>query len=131
MNGSQIVFNSIFRVLLIVCDIGSRHLSAIVECHIVSYLSHDIMLGFDWLCTCNPHIDCQACTFSVKVPGRHCLLAGLPCNSVVHIELASLDSIYKEVDHGAVVWFMLIHPVESLDAIGACGTLAGRGSGDT
>ena len=36
----------------------------------------------------------------------------------------------KGVDYGAVAWFTLIHPVESLDAIGVCGTLAGGESGD-
>ena len=67
---------------------------------------------------------------SVKVPGGHCLLAGLPCISAAHIELVSLDSICKEVDCVAVAWFTLICPVASPDAMGACGTLAGGESGD-
>ena len=29
--------------------------------------------------------------------GRHYLLAGLPCDSIAHIELASLDSVYKSL----------------------------------
>ena len=67
---------------------------------------------------------------SVKVPGGHHFLASLPCNSIAHIELSSLDSICKEVDHGAISWFTFICPVESPDAMGACGTLAGGESGD-
>ena len=88
-------------------------MSAVVECHIVESLYHDIIvLGFDWLCTCNPHIDWWACTLLVKIPGRKCLLAGLPCNSIEHVELASLDSVCKDVDHDAVAWFTLVRPVE-------------------
>ena len=68
---------------------------------------------------------------SVKVPGGHHLLADLPCNSAAQVELASLDSFSKEVDHNAVAWFTLIHPVESPDAMGAYGTLAGGEPRDT
>ena len=68
---------------------------------------------------------------SIQIPGGHHILAGLPCDSIVHIELASLDSVFKEVDHGAVAWFTIICPVESPDAMGACDTLAGGESGDT
>ena len=67
----------------------------------------------------------------VKVPGGHHLLAGLPCDSIAHVELAYLNSVCKEVDCGAVAWFTLFFPVESLDAIGAYGPLSGGESGDT
>ena len=67
---------------------------------------------------------------STKVPGGHHILASLPRNSVAHAELASLDFICKVVDHGAIVWFILIHLVGSLAAMGAYGTLDGRGSKD-
>ena len=66
----------------------------------------------------------------VKVPAGHRLLAGLPCNSVLHTELASLDAVCKKVDHGAVIWFTLVHPVEPPNVMGACGILAGGESGD-
>ena len=56
-DGSQAVSNSIYHVPLIGCDTGARALSAVIECHIISSLSHDIMLGFDFFGTCNPHID--------------------------------------------------------------------------
>ena len=74
---------------MIVCDTGARVLSAIVDCGIISSISHDIVLGFYWLRTCNPHIYWFAYTLSVLVPGRHHILAGLPFNSIVHVELAS------------------------------------------
>ena len=93
-------------------------------------LSHDIVLGFEWLRNCNPHIDWWACTLSVKVPGGHHHLAALLYNSIAHVELASLDSMCNEVACGTVVWFTLIHPVEPHDAMGACGTLAGGASRD-
>ena len=48
----------------------------------------------------------------------------------MHVELASLDSICKEIDHGTVAYYILVCPVEPLDAMGACGTLAGGESGD-
>ena len=96
-----------------------------IECHIFLSISHDIILGFDWLCTCNTHIDFWACILSVQVPGGHCLLDGLPCDSIAHIELASFDSVLKEIDHSAVAWYTIICLVEPLNAIGACGTLAG------
>ena len=48
----------------------------------------------------------------------------------MHIESDSSDSICKEVDCGTVALFTLIHPVESLDAIGAYITLAGVESWD-
>ena len=107
-------------------------MSVVVECHIVLSLSHDIMLGFDWLHTCNPHIDWEACTLLVKVPGGHCLLVGLPCTLYyAHVELASLNSIVcKEVDCSTVAWLTLVHPVEPPNAMGACGTLAGWESRD-
>ena len=77
-------------------------MSAVVEFHIISSLSHDIVLRFDWFHTCNLHINWWACTLPVKVPGGHHLLAGLPCNSIVHIEFAYLDSVFKEVDRGTI-----------------------------
>ena len=67
---------------------------------------------------------------SVQVPGGPCFLAGLPCDSIMHGELASLDSVFKEVDCGAIACFTLVSPLESPDAMGACGTLAGGESGD-
>ena len=67
---------------------------------------------------------------SIQVPGRHCLLAGLPCDSITYVELASLDSVCKVVARGAVAWFTLVHLVESPDTIGAYGTFAGRESGN-
>ena len=88
------------------------------------------MLRFDWLCTCNPHIDWWAYTLLVKVPSGHHLLAGLPCNSIVYIELVSLDSVCREVDYDAVAWFALVDVVEPPDAIGACSTLSGWEYGD-
>ena len=102
---------------------------AVAEYHIVLSLSEDIMLRFDWIRTCEPHIDWWACTLSVSVPSGHHLLAGLPCNSILLVELTSLDSVCKEVDHGAVTWFTLSHLVEPPNAMGACGTLAGGESG--
>ena len=48
----------------------------------------------------------------------------------MHVELTSLDSACKEVDHGAIAWFTLVHPVEPPDAMGACGTFAGGESGN-
>ena len=66
----------------------------------------------------------------VRIPSGHCLLAGLSCNSIIHIELALLNSVFKDVDHGSVAWFTLVCLVEPLDAMGACGTLAGGESGD-
>ena len=42
-----------------------------------------------------------------------------------------MDFGCKEVDYSAVAWFTPIHPVESPDAMGACGILAGGESGDT
>ena len=68
---------------------------------------------------------------SVKVPGGHCLLAGLSCNSIIYAELASLDSVCKKVYHSAVAWFTFVCLVEAPDAIMACGTLAGGESGNT
>ena len=69
-----------------------------VECHVVLLHSHSMVLGFDWFHSCTPHNDWWACTLLVKVLSGHCLLAGLPCKSTVYIELASLDSICKEID---------------------------------
>ena len=101
-----------------------------VECHIVSSLSHDSMLRFDWLRTCNPYIDWWACILSVNVPGGHHLLAGLPCNSLAHVELASLDFVCKEVDRGAVACLTLVRLGEPPDAMGACGIFASGDFGD-
>ena len=124
-DGSQVVSYHICRVPLIVCDTRARAMFAVVGYHVISSLSHDFVLGFDWLRTCNPHVDWQACTLSVKVPGGLCPLPGLPCNSIVHIELISLDSVCKEVDLGVVAWFTLVHLVEPPNAMGACGTFDG------
>ena len=66
---------------------------------------------------------------SVKVPDGYHLLDGFPCNSIVHTELAFLDSVCKEVDHRAVACFTLVHLVELPNAMGACGILAGGESG--
>ena len=67
---------------------------------------------------------------SIKVPGGYHLPADLPCNSIVHVELAFLNSICKEGDCGAVAWYTLVHLVEPPDAMGACGTLIGGKSGE-
>ena len=92
-------------------------------CSVLS-LSHDTVLRFDWLRTCNPHINWWACTLLVIVPGGHYIPIGLPCNYIVHVELAFLDSVYKEVDCDTVARFTLVHLVEPPDAMEACGTLA-------
>ena len=73
-----------------------------IECHIVQLLSHNIVLGFDWLWTCNPYIDWLACTLLVKVPSGHHLLAGLSFDPIAHLEHAFLDSVCKELDHTEV-----------------------------
>ena len=65
-NRPQVVSYSIFYVPLIIFD--TRALSAMIECHIVQSLSHGIVLVFDWLCTCNPHIDWQVSTLLVQIP---------------------------------------------------------------
>ena len=127
---SQVISNSICHVPLIFCNTGAKTLSAVVECHIVSYLFHNIVLGFDWLRICNAHINWWACILSVKVPGGHYLLACLPCNSVASIELASLGSIFEKVDCSAVAWFTLVYLVELPDTMKAYGTFAGGESGD-
>ena len=123
--------NSICHVPLIVCDTGARALSAVAKYNIVSYLSHDIVRGFDWLRTFKPLINWWACTLSIKVPSGHHLPAGLPCNSTSHVKVASLDSICKEVDRALAAWFILFHLVEPPDGMGACGTLVSGESGDT
>ena len=125
----QVVSNSIYCVPLIVCKTGARVLSAVIKCHIVQSQSHDIVMGFDRLWTCSPHIDWWSGNLLVPVPRGNHLLAGLPCNSIVHVELASLDAIFKHVARGSVAWFTFIHPVEPFDAMGACGTLAGGSLG--
>ena len=58
-------------------------------------------------------------------------MAGLPRGFIAHAELASLDSIFKEVAHGTVAWFTLIHLIESPDTMGAYVTLACGKFGDT
>ena len=57
-------------------------------------------------------------------------MAGLPCNSIAHVELASLDSVCEEVSRGAFACLTLFCLVEPPDAMGACGILSGRESGD-
>ena len=74
---------------MIVGDTRARVLSAVIDCHIVQSLSPDSVLGFDWLRTCNPHIDWWACILTVQVPNGHHLLLGLPCDSIIHVDLAS------------------------------------------
>ena len=53
----------------------------------------------------------------------------IPCDSIAHVELASLDSVCKEVDYGTIAWFTLICLAEYPDAMGACCTLDGGESG--
>ena len=48
----------------------------------------------------------------------------------MHVELASLDSICKEVNCGAVAWFTIVYLVDPPDAMGVCGTLASGESGN-
>ena len=88
------------------------------------------MLGFDWLCTCNPHTHWWVSILLIKLPCGHRLLAGLPFNSIAHVELNFLDSICKEVAHSVVAWFTLVCPIELPNAMGAWTTLSGRESGD-
>ena len=105
-------------------------MSVVIEYHIIQSLPHDIMLGFDWLRTCNPYIDSWACTLLVQVPGGHSFLDDLPCDSIAHVKLASLDSVCKDVDHGAFACFTFIRAAEPPDAMGACVSLASWESGD-
>ena len=49
---------------------------------------------------------------------------------MAHVELASLDSICKDVDHIAVAWFAPIHPLEPPDAMGVYSSLASKESRD-
>ena len=129
-NRLQVVFNSLYGIPLIICDTGARVLYAVVEYCIVLFPSHDIVQGFNWLRICSPYTNQLACTLLAKVTSGYCLLAGLPCNYTMYIEIASLDSIYKGIDHDAVACFIFIHLIEPLDTMGACGTLAVGESGD-
>ena len=62
---------------------------------------------------------------SVYIPGGYYTLAGLLCDSIAYIELAFLDSIFEEVDHGVVACFTLVCPVEPPYVIGVYGALVG------
>ena len=66
----------------------------------------------------------------VQVYSGHYLLAALPYDSIAHVKLAYLGSVYKEVDHGAVAWFTPVCLVKPSDAIGVYGTFAGGVSGN-
>ena len=127
---SQVVFYSICLVNLTVCNIRSGTLSELIENHIIQSLSYDTILGFDWLFTCYRFIDQWACTLLVQILSRDCLLTGLPCNFIANIQIASLESVFKEVDHSAVACFTLLHLVEPYDAMGASGGLVGVEPGD-
>ena len=115
---------------MIAYDTRARVLSAVIECHIFQSLSHDIVLSFDWLCIYSLYTDLWAGNLLIQVSSGHYLLVGLPCDSIVHVELTSLELFCKEFDYGSVAWFTLVHPVEPADAIGACGALASGKLGD-
>ena len=66
----------------------------------------------------------------MQLPGGHCLLPGLPCDSIAHVELGFFDTVYKKIDRGAVAWFILVCLVGPLDAMGAYGAFAGGEPGD-
>ena len=61
----------------------------------------------------------------------HCPLAGIPCDSFASVKLGFLHKVCREVDQNAVAWFILVHLVESPDAMWACGALSSGESGDT
>ena len=52
-------------------------------------------------------------------------------DSFVHIELAALKKVCKEVGHGVVALFKPIYPVEPPNTMEPCGTLVGEEPGDT
>ena len=90
-DGSLVMSNAVCRVPLIACDSSAEALLAVVECRVVENLSHAVVLGMDWLRTCNPTIDWQAYSVTVSVPDGHSrILCGLPQSRSARIELASL-----------------------------------------
>ena len=56
-DGSQVLASQTCLVPLVVCSGYFQALHCVVECHVLPQLSHDIVLGVDWLQATNPVID--------------------------------------------------------------------------
>ena len=78
-----------------------------VDACIVDKLSHDLVLGIDWLRKYNPAIDWA--TYSVAFPQfTPAPIACLPTQPVAKISTCSLASISNAITHGATAWLALL-----------------------
>ena len=79
-------------VPLIACANGGIALYIVVECHVLPWLNHDIVLGIDWLQASNPVINWQAFTVSVECAEHQgaVTLHALPTLPVAKVKLCNI-----------------------------------------
>ena len=67
-------------MLLVFCSDTGNAVLCTVECRVLYYLNHDVLLGHDWLHHVNPAINWYACTVSLECSGaaKPLVLAALP-----------------------------------------------------
>ena len=79
-------------VPLVVCTEQECALYSAVSCRMLDNLSSDVVLGIDWLQSCNPVIDWHAYTVALPVQAEQVprVVAGLPVGPVADVQLCSL-----------------------------------------
>ena len=100
-DGTQLTSSHSVDFLLILHD---QHMH--INARTVDNLSHDIVLGMNWLNAFNPVIDWQS--YSITFPSTQLTLSCLPSSKVAPVEVCSLASIASVVDNGAVAWLALL-----------------------
>ena len=74
-------------------------LHAVVHCHVLPCLNHDVVLGINWLWAMNPVINWQACTVSVECAEHQgaVILHVLATSPVTRVELCSIKQLKRDM----------------------------------
>ena len=76
----------------------------------MSDLSHDIILGMDWLKLTNPVIDWVACSLDILVGNNLYILLTFTVNNVANVTLSSMEQVLVDVKYSFLAWFGMLHP---------------------
>jgi len=106
-DGSQLVSSSEVQCTLHIGDLPFP-----LSARVVDNLSHQLVLGMDWLQAHNPTIDWLAYTMPFLQASLR--VECLPTKPVARVSICSLQSLAHAVHHGATAWLATLHPVEAV-----------------
>ena len=102
-DGSMVTSTALCTLPLFVADRIAMH----VSCRVLDDLSHDVVLGIDWLQLHDPRINWRA--FTVHFASHDLLVHCLPTQRVANVTVCSMASLLQSVRDGATAWFAFLN----------------------